>query len=122
MHWVVTEHGAVNLHGLSLRERAEALISLAHPDFRTELKRWNRRGMAMIFPGFYSQDPTGAAPVSTAGKPGKAGRAGKAAKPAELAKPANPAEAAKVGKGSKPGESANLAKPARSAKPPEPKT
>ena len=122
VHWVVTEHGAVNLHGLSLRERAEALISLAHPDFRTELKRWNRRGMAMIFPGFYSQDPTGAAPVSTAGKPGKAGRAGKAAKPAELAKPANPAEAAKVGKGSKPGESANLAKPARSAKPPEPKT
>lgn len=59
VHWVVTEYGAVNLHGLSLRERAEALISLAHPDFRAELKRWNKRGMAMIFPGFYSvQDPS----------------------------------------------------------------
>jgi acyl-CoA hydrolase len=37
VHWVVTEYGAVNLHGLSLRERAEALISIAHPDFRAEL-------------------------------------------------------------------------------------
>ena len=33
----MTEYGAVNLHGLSLRERAEALISVAHPDFRAEL-------------------------------------------------------------------------------------
>ncbi len=39
VHWVVTEHGAVNLHGLALRERAEALISIAHPDFRAELRR-----------------------------------------------------------------------------------
>ncbi len=39
VHWVVTEHGAVNLHGLTLRERAEALISIAHPDFRAELGR-----------------------------------------------------------------------------------
>jgi acyl-CoA hydrolase len=39
VHWVVTEHGAVNLHGRSLRERAEALISIAHPDFRAELRR-----------------------------------------------------------------------------------
>jgi acyl-CoA hydrolase len=35
----VTEHGAVNLHGLSLRQRGEALISIAHPDFRAELTR-----------------------------------------------------------------------------------
>ena len=34
VHWVVTEHGAVNLHGLTLRERGEALISIAHPDMR----------------------------------------------------------------------------------------
>jgi acyl-CoA hydrolase len=40
VHWVVTEHGAVNLHGKSLRERAELLIGVAHPDFRTELRRW----------------------------------------------------------------------------------
>ncbi|MFZ5482075.1 MAG: acetyl-CoA hydrolase/transferase family protein [Myxococcota bacterium] len=39
VHWVVTEHGAVNLHGLTLRERGEALISIAHPDFRAELGR-----------------------------------------------------------------------------------
>ncbi len=37
VHWVVTEHGAVNLHGMTLRERAEALISIAHPEFRAEL-------------------------------------------------------------------------------------
>ena len=40
VHWVVTEFGAVNLHGKTLRERAELLIGLAHPDFRAELKRW----------------------------------------------------------------------------------
>ena len=39
VHWVVTEYGARNLHGLTLRERAEALISIAHPDARGELRR-----------------------------------------------------------------------------------
>lgn len=39
VHWVVTEYGVVNLHGLSIRERTEALISIAHPDFRAELTR-----------------------------------------------------------------------------------
>jgi len=39
VHWVVTEHGAVNLHGLTLRERGEALVRIAHPDFRGELRR-----------------------------------------------------------------------------------
>lgn len=39
VHWVVTEYGSVNLHGKSLRERGEALISIAHPDFRAELGR-----------------------------------------------------------------------------------
>lgn len=38
VHWVVTEYGAVNLHGKTLRERAELLISIAHPHFRVELK------------------------------------------------------------------------------------
>ncbi len=36
---IVTEYGAVNLRGRSLRERAELLISVAHPDFRPELRR-----------------------------------------------------------------------------------
>ncbi len=39
VHWIVTEYGAVNLHGKTLRERGAALISIAHPDFRKELER-----------------------------------------------------------------------------------
>lgn len=39
IHWVVTEYGAVNLHGLMLRQRGEALISLAHPDYRGDLRK-----------------------------------------------------------------------------------
>ena len=38
-HFVATEYGIVDVHGLSLKKRAEALISLAHPDFRAELTR-----------------------------------------------------------------------------------
>jgi len=39
IRWVVTEYGAVNLHGQSLRQRGEALISVAHPNFRAELRQ-----------------------------------------------------------------------------------
>jgi 4-hydroxybutyrate CoA-transferase len=39
VHWVVTEYGAINLHGMTLRERGEALIALAHPEMRGELRR-----------------------------------------------------------------------------------
>jgi itaconate CoA-transferase len=38
-HIVVTEYGAVDLKGKSLRERAGMLIAIAHPDFRDELSR-----------------------------------------------------------------------------------
>lgn len=38
-HFVVTEYGCVNLKGLSLPQRAKALISIAHPDFRNELDK-----------------------------------------------------------------------------------
>ena len=37
VHWVVTEHGAVNLHGRTLAERGRLLASIAHPDFREGL-------------------------------------------------------------------------------------
>ncbi|WP_270938476.1 acetyl-CoA hydrolase/transferase family protein [Falsiroseomonas oryzae] len=39
MMYVVTEYGIANLKGKSVAERATALISLAHPDFREELSR-----------------------------------------------------------------------------------
>lgn len=48
VHWVVTEYGAVNLHGKSIRERGEALISIAHPDFRPSLR--SELARARIFP------------------------------------------------------------------------
>lgn len=37
--WVVTEHGATQVRGLSDRARATALITVAHPRFRGELER-----------------------------------------------------------------------------------
>ncbi len=37
VHYVVTEFGVAYLHGKNLRQRAEALVQIAHPDFRDEL-------------------------------------------------------------------------------------
>ncbi len=37
VHYVATEYGVVNLKGKSIRERAEAMVSIAHPEFREEL-------------------------------------------------------------------------------------
>ncbi len=39
VHFVVTEYGSVNLFGKSLRERAKALIGIAHPEDREALAR-----------------------------------------------------------------------------------
>jgi len=39
VHYVVTEFGRADLFGKNLRERAEALIGISHPDFREELTR-----------------------------------------------------------------------------------
>ncbi|MEO0108474.1 MAG: GNAT family N-acetyltransferase [candidate division WOR-3 bacterium] len=39
VHYVVTEWGAADLHGKSIRERTLALISIAHPKFRSDLLR-----------------------------------------------------------------------------------
>ena len=37
IHYLVTEYGKVNLKGLSTWQKAEAIISVAHPDFRDQL-------------------------------------------------------------------------------------
>ena len=42
VQWIVTEYGAVNLRGMDVRERAKALISVAHPEDREELTRQAR--------------------------------------------------------------------------------
>lgn len=39
VQWVVTEHGAVNLYGKSLQERARLLISIADPSHRESLEK-----------------------------------------------------------------------------------
>ncbi|HZF63378.1 MAG TPA: acetyl-CoA hydrolase/transferase C-terminal domain-containing protein [Chitinophagaceae bacterium] len=39
VHWVVTEYGIVNLFGKSLKQRAKALIEIAHPDHREVLDK-----------------------------------------------------------------------------------
>lgn len=49
VHYIVTEFGVAYLHGRSVRQRAEALIEIAHPKFREELysycekARWLQR-------------------------------------------------------------------------------
>lgn len=39
VHWVVTEYGAANLYGKNLRQRAEALLNIAHPNHREMLAK-----------------------------------------------------------------------------------
>ncbi len=49
VHFVVTEHGVADLWGKSVRERAKALIEIAHPDMRSEvLERAKQR--RFVFP------------------------------------------------------------------------
>jgi acyl-CoA hydrolase len=40
VHYVVTEYGVAYLHGKNIRERAEALIGIAHPQFQNALYEW----------------------------------------------------------------------------------
>jgi acyl-CoA hydrolase len=51
VHWVVTEFGAVDLFGKTLRERADALIGIAHPDFRAQLRREFAATRHVVLPG-----------------------------------------------------------------------
>jgi acyl-CoA hydrolase len=47
VHYVVTEHGIAYLHGKTLRERAEALIAIADPQFRGDLEDFAMRSHYM---------------------------------------------------------------------------
>jgi acyl-CoA hydrolase/GNAT superfamily N-acetyltransferase len=49
IRWVVTEFGVANLYGKSTQERALAIISIAHPDFREELL-FEAKKMGMVGP------------------------------------------------------------------------
>lgn len=39
VHYIVTEYGVADLRGKSVSERAKSLIAIAHPDFRSDLRR-----------------------------------------------------------------------------------
>ena len=39
VHYIVTEYGVVDLYGKNLKQRAKALISIAHPDHRESLEK-----------------------------------------------------------------------------------
>jgi 4-hydroxybutyrate CoA-transferase len=39
VHYIVTEFGIANLYGKTIRQRAQALIRISHPDFREDLER-----------------------------------------------------------------------------------
>jgi acyl-CoA hydrolase len=43
VHHVITEYGVADLHGRTLRDRARALIAIAHPRFREDLEAQARR-------------------------------------------------------------------------------
>ena len=43
VHYVVTEYGVAYLHGKNIRQRAEALINIAHPKFRNELLEYSSK-------------------------------------------------------------------------------
>ncbi|MCB1196948.1 MAG: acetyl-CoA hydrolase/transferase family protein [Deltaproteobacteria bacterium] len=39
VHYVVTEYGVANLFGKTIKQRVQALVNIAHPDFREEIMR-----------------------------------------------------------------------------------
>jgi acetyl-CoA hydrolase len=47
VHYIATEFGVAHLYGKSIRQRAQALIDIAHPDFQEELER-EARGLRYL--------------------------------------------------------------------------
>ena len=60
VHYVVTEYGVAEMHGKSVRERALALIHVAHPDFRESLMK-EARDARLVGPTIA---PSGSVPSS----------------------------------------------------------
>ena len=56
VHYVVTEYGVAYLHGKSVRERALALIHIAHPKFRDELMQ-EARAARLVHPNQVALPP-----------------------------------------------------------------
>jgi acyl-CoA hydrolase len=52
VHYVVTEFGVAYLHGRTIRQRAEALIEIAHPKFHEELYRYCEKTRWLQRPAF----------------------------------------------------------------------
>ena len=50
VRYVVTEYGIADLRGKSFRQRAEALIAIAHPDFRRELSEGIKAKRSILLP------------------------------------------------------------------------
>lgn len=53
VHYVVTEFGVADLYGKTVRQRAQALIDIAHPSFREELER-RASAQKLMFPSYHS--------------------------------------------------------------------
>jgi 4-hydroxybutyrate CoA-transferase len=50
VHYVITEHGVAYLHGKTLRQRVEAMIHIAAPEFRKELESYAVRARLLDHP------------------------------------------------------------------------
>jgi acyl-CoA hydrolase len=71
IRYVVTEYGVAYLHGKTIRERAQALIEIAHPSFREELYEYCEKTKWLYRPKAASAQPSAsatAAPVVSSEK------------------------------------------------------
>jgi 4-hydroxybutyrate CoA-transferase len=50
IRYIATEYGVAYLHGKSIRERAKALIEIAHPDFRAGLYEYCEKTKWLQYP------------------------------------------------------------------------
>ena len=56
VHFVVTEYGVADLYGKTIRERARALMDIAHPKFREDLERYSCEQKYFFFPRYVSYE------------------------------------------------------------------